>query len=166
MIFFLPNVFATTERLGAFTTITGDVSLRELRDARVNTEVVRRARRRSRATASGETVVECEVALYGRAGEAFDRICDHTEGRPRRSVTHAAAEEAAAGAAQYPAVPSVPGQKTAGAEMQKSPGLPGHSATYYSLQNKGFNPSRARTCNLRLRRPLLFQLSYGVCDDR
>lgn len=24
------------------------------------------------------------------------------------------------------------------------------------------NPSRARTCNLRLRRPLLFQLSYGV----
>src|SRR5258706_5493424 len=33
----------------------------------------------------------------------------------------------------------------------------------------GSNPSRARTCNLRLRRPLLFQLSYGVgranCTD-
>jgi hypothetical protein len=74
--------------------LDGRQSLRELRDAGVNTEVVKKFKQKTRKVAAEdgdgvEEVVEREIELHDRAGEAFDRICDRTEGRPRQSVTHA-----------------------------------------------------------------------------
>jgi hypothetical protein len=69
--------------------LRGDQTLDQLREGGVNTDVVKRCRTKVRVTVGGEKVVEREIELHDRGGEAFDRIVNHTDGRPtERIVQH------------------------------------------------------------------------------
>src|SRR5688572_3978311 len=69
--------------------LRGDQTLDQLREGGVNTEVVKRCRTKVRVAAGGEEVIEREIELHDRGGEAFDRIVNHTDGRPTaRIVQH------------------------------------------------------------------------------
>jgi hypothetical protein len=70
--------------------LDGQMSLRELRAQGFNTSLVKKTKRKERQIPQGEgqdpiVVVEREIELYDRSGNAFDRIMDRTEGRPRES---------------------------------------------------------------------------------
>src|SRR5439155_17562829 len=66
--------------------LAGEKSLEELRQAGINTELVKKAKVKVRTLDDGTTETEREVELFDRAGTDFDRVCDRTEGRPRQVV--------------------------------------------------------------------------------
>lgn len=70
--------------------INGEKSLVDLRAAGINTEVVKKIKQRSRKVPAGEgeteEIIEREVELHDRAGVDFDRIIDHTAGKPVQAV--------------------------------------------------------------------------------
>src|SRR5688500_18467351 len=66
--------------------LRGEKSLEELREAGINTEVVKKCKVKSRVTAEGDEIIEREIELHDRAGEDFDRICDRTSGKPTQAI--------------------------------------------------------------------------------
>ena len=71
--------------------LNGETTLQELRDSGVNTEVVKRIRQRKRTVSTddrSEETIEHEIELHDRAGADFDRVVEHTDGRPRQTLEH------------------------------------------------------------------------------
>jgi hypothetical protein len=70
--------------------LDGTMTLAQIRDTGVNTEVVKKCKVKIRTTEEpGKppvTEVEREIELYDRAGSDFDRVMDRTEGRPKQAV--------------------------------------------------------------------------------
>jgi hypothetical protein len=71
--------------------LKGEHNLEDLRAMGINTEVVKKFKRRVRTERAGEgdrveEIVETDIELHDRAGEDFDRIMDRTEGSPRASL--------------------------------------------------------------------------------
>lgn len=70
--------------------ITGEETLREAAERGINTEVVKKLKRRTRTTKSegGDPVTETEVEieLHDRAAQDFDRVVNQTAGRPKETV--------------------------------------------------------------------------------
>jgi hypothetical protein len=70
--------------------IEGRATIAELREAGVDTALVKKAKSRTRTYRTKDggtvTVTEREIELYDRSGEAFDRICDRAEGKPKHAV--------------------------------------------------------------------------------
>ena len=66
--------------------LNGSVSLAELRETGVNTEVIKKVRTKVRTLDDGTTETEREVELFDRAGIDFDRVLDRTEGKPRQTL--------------------------------------------------------------------------------
>lgn len=81
--------------------LNGRVTLSAIKDAGINTEVIKKARVRThRDGEGGETVVR-DVELHDRAGAEFDRIINHTAGKPTEHIERfyrpRAADEGATG---------------------------------------------------------------------
>lgn len=75
--------------------LKGAVGLEQLRKGGVDTRHIKRLKQKSRREVVGEEkdgtpieedVIEREIELHDRIGEAFDRIADRTHGRPRQQV--------------------------------------------------------------------------------
>lgn len=75
--------------------LKGAVGLDELRKSGVDTRHIKKLKQKSRREVVGtnpddspieEDVIEREIELHDRIGEAFDRIADRTHGRPRQQV--------------------------------------------------------------------------------
>ena len=66
--------------------LDGQLSLRELRAAGINTEAIKRVKVRRKKNEQGQEEVEREIELNQSAGVDFDRVMDRTEGKPRQTV--------------------------------------------------------------------------------
>lgn len=69
--------------------LRGENSMEDLRAMGINTEVVKKFKQKTRKELVGqgedakvEEVIEREIELHDRAGADFDRVVDHTDGRP------------------------------------------------------------------------------------
>jgi hypothetical protein len=66
--------------------LEGTVTVRQLRDAGVDTSMIKKAKSRTTTRPDGETTTEREVELHDRVSDAFDRVCDRTHGRPKQAL--------------------------------------------------------------------------------
>lgn len=70
--------------------IDGDLSLRALKSQGVNTEIVKKIKKKRRVMTApdGSRVedTEREIELHDRSGVDFDRVSDRTEGKPAQTV--------------------------------------------------------------------------------
>jgi hypothetical protein len=70
--------------------LQGESDLRTLRQKGVNTEAVKKVKTKTRTTEGKDggatTEVEREIELYDRAGVDFDRVVEHTAGKPSQAV--------------------------------------------------------------------------------
>lgn len=70
--------------------LRGETTLEELKASGVNTEVVKRFRRRARRVrrkgGGFDELVYISIELYDRSGADFDRVIHHTDGTPTQCV--------------------------------------------------------------------------------
>jgi hypothetical protein len=70
--------------------LTGDVTLKQAREQGLNTEVVKKMKVKTRYVLNrdgdAEKEIEREVELFDRAGVDFDRVTEHTDGRPAQGL--------------------------------------------------------------------------------
>lgn len=75
--------------------LDGEQSLRDLRTSGVNTQVIKKAKKRIMRSPDGEKIgEEIEIELKDTAGQEFDRVVDHTDGKAiqRQEISGAGGE--------------------------------------------------------------------------